>query len=132
MYLYSYVVSVTNIFLGREMLHCWFGSEFGFPLWSSMPREWNLWAWCLTGNMLFWISWHFQYRWFPFTIISPFIVSWHFGKSLFFGKICFSCKNSICWTIVVSITTNRLMLISNSILNFLDLLTDWLTEWIIV
>ena len=70
-------------------------------------------------------SLHFQYQWFPFTIISPFIVSWHFWQKPVFGKMFFfSCKNSICWPIVVSITTNRLMLIGKSILNFLDFETE--------
>ena len=41
-------------------------------------------------------SLHFQYRWFPFTFISPLIVSWHFWQKPDFGRILLSCKNSIC------------------------------------
>ena len=38
----------------------------------------------------------FQYRWFPFTFISPLIVSWHFWQKPVFSRILLSCKNSIC------------------------------------
>ena len=37
-------------------------------------------------------SLHFQYRWFPFTFISPLIVSWHFWQKPVFGRILLSCK----------------------------------------
>ena len=54
----------------------------------------------------------------------PLLFHGTFGRSVFFCKIFLSCQNNICRPIVVSITTNQLMLISKSILNFLDLLTE--------
>ena len=60
LYFYAYVVSITTSFLVGEILHCWSGSEFGFALWSSIQRRWNLRALCLTGIILFWISLKFS------------------------------------------------------------------------
>ena len=75
-------------------------------------------------------SFHLAFLTFPVPMvsfhyhISPFIVSWHFWQKPVFSKIFFSCKNSIWWPIDVSITTNQLMLIGKSFLNFLDLLAE--------
>ena len=94
MYLYAYVVSITISFLGGEMLHFWSGSDFGFALWSSMPRGLNLRAWCLTGNILFWISVKFSpcIPYFSSTdgfhslSYHPLLFHGTFGRSLFLAR----------------------------------------------
>ena len=116
--LYAFVVSITNSFLGGEMLHCWSDSEFGLAL-KQHAKTMKLTSFMLDYYYIVLIfievfplhSWHFKYRCFTFTIISPFIVLWHFWQKLVFCKIFFSCKNSVCWPINVRITTNLLMLI---------------------
>ena len=122
-------------FLWGVMLHYWFGFCFCFVLLSSMPGGWNLkslifdWYNIVPYFIEVFIlhSLHFQYRWFPFTFISPLIISWHFWQKPVFGRILLSCKKrrrSICGPLIVSIITNRLMQIGGSILYFLDLQSE--------
>ena len=110
------------------MLHWWSGRELicsvkQYSKTMKLTRFMFDWYYIVPNFIEFFTLhfWHIRYWWFPFTIISPFIVSWQNWQKPFFGKIFFSCKKSICWPIVVSITTNRLMLIVKSILNFLSL-----------
>ena len=87
-------------FLGGVMPHYWFGFGFCFVLLSSMPRGWNLkslifdWYNIVPYFIAVFIlhSLNFQYRWFPFTFISPLIVSWHFWQKPAFAGYCYLVK----------------------------------------